>query len=86
MDFIDDWRNTGQDEYLMGVTLVFKKYTTYSESWNHDHCEFCMAKFSVLIPNCLTEGYNTEDNYRWICKECFEDFKEHFKWKITNQE
>lgn len=85
MDFIEDWRNTGQEDYLMGVKLFLKKYTTYREGWDHDHCEFCMAKFSVLIADCFTEGYATEDDYRWICKQCFEDFKEHFKWETTIQ-
>lgn len=82
MEFTNDWRNRGQEDYLMGVKISFKKYTTYSESWDHDHCEFCHAKFSVLIPGCLIEGYATEDDYRWICPECFGDFKEHFKWEV----
>jgi hypothetical protein len=86
MDFINDWRNTGQDEYLKAVKLFFKKYTTYREGWDHDHCEFCMAKFSILIPDCLNEGYATVDDYRWICNKCFEDFKEHFKWDVATQE
>jgi hypothetical protein len=30
----------------------------------------------------LQEGYATEDNYRWICEECFEDFKDLFDWKV----
>lgn len=33
----DDWR-VGQHEYLKGISLVFKAYTTYSPTWDHDHC------------------------------------------------
>jgi hypothetical protein len=36
--------------WLMGVKLYPIGYKTYREGWDHDHCEFCMAKFSVLIP------------------------------------
>ncbi len=82
MDFSEDWRNTGQDAYLTGVKLFFKKYTIYREEWDHDHCAFCGIKFSLSIPGCLTEGYATADDYRWICPECFEDFREHFKWDV----
>ena len=83
MDFIEDWRCTGEETWLMGIKLYPKRYKTYRDGWDHDHCEFCMAKFSVLIPDCLTEGWATEDDYRWICKDCFEDFKDHFKWQVV---
>jgi hypothetical protein len=35
----------GQEEYLKGAVLVRKPYRAYSETWEHDHCEFCFAKF-----------------------------------------
>ncbi len=79
----NDWRLTGQEKYLKGVTLYWREYTRWSESWDHDHCEFCWAEFTVEDhPDVLHEGYTTEDEYRWICKKCFEDFKEIFAWKI----
>lgn len=79
----DDWRLQGQEDYLMGIKLRFEKYKAYSEKWDHDHCEFCWQEFRVSCdPDLETEGYTTEDNYRWICKKCFEDFKEMFKWAI----
>jgi len=31
-------------------------------------------------PDVLTEGYSTEDGYRWICKTCFADFRDRFGW------
>jgi hypothetical protein len=66
-----DWRLTGQETYLKGVSLVRKPYRAYSGQWEHDHCEFCTAKFmdaayseahSTFIeehPEVLTEGYAT---------------------------
>ncbi len=82
----NDWRLTGQEKYLKGVTLYWRIYTRSSESWDHDHCEFCWAKFMVEDhPDVLHEGYTTEDEYRWICKKCFEDFKGIFDWKIRDE-
>ncbi len=80
----NDWRLTNQEKYLKDVILRWKKYTKYREGWEHDHCEFCWAKFMESDdPEVLKEGYATEDKYRWICKQCFEDFKELFQWKVV---
>ena len=54
-----------------------------TRSGTHDHCFFCWAKFSVKDgPETLDEGYSTEDEYRWICSTCFEDFKDRFHWTV----
>ena len=77
-----DWRLTNQEEYLKEVALQWKKYTPYRAGWEHDHCEFCWSEFSEDDkPDILHEGYTTEDNYRWICKLCYEDFKKMYHWK-----
>ena len=64
-----DWRLQGQEEYLQGATLLRTRYKAWSEDWEHDHCEFCWAKFmdprfsaqhAQFIgehPEVLTEGY-----------------------------
>jgi hypothetical protein len=31
----------------------------------------------------LTEGYATEDNYRWICPSCFRDLKDEMGWTLA---
>ena len=41
----DDWRLRGQEDYLQGATLLLKAYRAWSVDWEHDHCEFCWAKF-----------------------------------------
>ena len=69
----NDWRRQGQELFLNKVKLVKQNYKPYREGWEHDNCEFCGAKFS-LLENDLKEGYTTLDNYHWICNDCFSDF------------
>jgi len=66
-----DWRLTGQESYLQGAELVWKRYRARSESWEHDQSEFCWAKIMdpavsearrqhiEAHPDVLTEGYTT---------------------------
>ena len=77
-----DWRLQGQENYLFAKKLVFKTYSDKSLKSDHDHCEFCGDKFSELIPERLKSGYTTENNYHWICSECFTEFKDKFQWTI----
>ena len=37
-------------------------------------------------PDALCEGYCTEDQYHWVCKDCFEDFKKQFQWNVAEDE
>ena len=73
----NDWRLKNQQKYL-NVPLVWKHYKAPRPSWDHDHCSFCWEKFSDNIPDTLSEGYATGDAYYWVCKECYEDFKDMF--------
>ncbi len=75
---MEDWRITNQHQYLDGVTLVWDHYST-DDAWDHDHCELCWAKF----PEDESAGYRTRDSRHWICKRCFEDFKEDFSWTVA---
>jgi hypothetical protein len=77
-----DWRLAGQERYLKGVTLYWRKVSLASVS-DHEHCEFCGAKF-MAGDGGLHEGFTTENNYRWVCRPCFEDFRELFQWTIGN--
>jgi len=80
----DDWRLTGQDGYLLFAQL---KEVIPSEHLSklddpklfHEHCEFCMDKIEEQ-PN--KKCYCTMNNYRWICEEDFDDFKDMFKFKL----
>jgi hypothetical protein len=81
----NDWRLRKQERYLEGAVLVRRQYRRYAPnpSWDHDHCEFCWAKFMVEdFAGVLHEGYCTVDDYRWICEQCFTDFKDRFGWSV----
>ena len=82
----DDWRlGRGQEKFLKGRKLVKISYFRFSETWDHEHCEFCWAKFSECEGD-LHEGYVTaDDRESWICAECFDDFKEMFQWKLIEK-
>ena len=77
----DDWRIQGQEQYLHGVKLVLRNYSPPSAEWDHDHCAFCGAKFS-LNDGDLKNGYSTEDGYHWVCNQCFNDFLHVFNWHV----
>ena len=36
-------------------------------------------------PEILREGYATQDEYRWVCQTCFNDFKDLFEWTVSTQ-
>ena len=78
-----DWRLQGQENYLKGVKLIARVYNAV-KGWDHDHCEFCGAKFSNNEGD-LHQGYSTVDSYHWICKDCFNDFKDQFEWTIDSE-
>jgi len=82
----DDWRLTGQEKYLKGVTLVHRRYRQYKENpnWDHDHCAFCWIEFCLEgCSGSIQEGYATQDDYHWICPKCFVDFKDRFQWAVV---
>ena len=86
MSGASDWRLTNQEGYLRGVALVWRSYAPTSRNNDHEHCEFCFAKFMLgNEPDTLQEGYATLDGYRWICKQCFNDFAAMFAWQVVGQ-
>ncbi len=81
----DDWRLTNQLSYLKNASLTWRAYSPASPENDHDHCEFCFAKFMVgELPDTLAEGYCTADRYHWVCKTCFADFSEIFIWRLAD--
>ena len=93
MPAADDWRRSGQEEYLPpGTEFARRPYRAYREDWDHDHCEFCWATLveagspASKRDESLTEGYATTDHhpkgadYHWVCPACFEDFSEELGW------
>ena len=80
---MSDWRLQAQERFLKGVALHRTRYRPYREGWDHDHCEFCSAKFSQQLGD-LNQGYATTDGYRWVCERCYLDFKDAFAWKVCS--
>lgn len=76
-----DWRIRNQRRYLMGASFALRPFEP-TERDDHDHCEFCTAKFS-RAPGDLREGYVSYANeyVYWVCPECYRDFEEEFKWR-----
>lgn len=80
-----DWRLTNQMAYMKAATLAWRTYVPPSESWDHDHCEFCFAKFlpAPAGPDVEVAGYVTlDDSERWVCKRCFDNFRDLFAWNV----
>ena len=76
---------------LQGLTLHFRRYTRWSESWDHDHCVACWAKFAEFDgPEILHEGYATGpdyvhgENYAWVCPRCFYDLQRALEWRAAH--
>ena len=76
---------------LKGVRFQFRRYTRWSETWDHDHCAGCWAKFMESQPNTLHEGYTTCEDYEhgacytWVCSECFELLKDELGWTLASE-
>ena|SRR5665213_2304878 len=83
-----DWRLQGQERYLQGVALLHRDYPRCQKNvdWDRDHCAFCWGNFMVEdLPDVLHAGYCTEDEYHWICEQCFKDFRDQFCWRVLSE-
>jgi hypothetical protein len=83
----DQWR-IDNAHHLAGLYLHFRRYTRWSESWDHDHCAACWAKFAEYDgPEIVHEGYATGPDYprgadyEWVCPECFTDLAGILGWR-----
>ena len=76
-----DWRLRSQATYLKGLRFERADWMP-GEASDHEHCEFCWAKFAdaSLVQDALPWGYATADRYYWVCASCFDDFRTDFQW------
>lgn len=77
----NDWRLTNQMNYLYRKVLKKQAFKVYRDGWEHEHCEFC----SKRIDKNTKVAYSSENNYYWICKKCYEDFKNLFEWTVQGE-
>lgn len=80
---MEDWRLNGQERYLYGAQIKRMKFCNKATKSDHEHCEFCFEKISDHTDT-IHEAYCTEDEYYWICDNCYNDFKSIFHWKLIN--
>jgi hypothetical protein len=82
----DDWRLMGQERYLHGAVVRWAPWWPIREGWDHDHCEFCKVHLADHLleddPDTQLEGFVTEDGLHWICRLCFEDFRDRFAFSL----
>jgi hypothetical protein len=75
-----------------GLKPQFRHYVRWSETWDHDHCAACWAKFAEFDgPDIQHEGYAIRDDYptgacyEWVCRACFADLKGDMRWAIARE-
>jgi hypothetical protein len=86
----DDWRLDFAKRHLQGASCRWKKWYPASETWDHDHCAGCWAKF-CLHDNCeshqegyaVTAGYKWGEDYEWVCASCFDALKDNLGWTVV---
>lgn len=78
----DDWRLlTPSIDKLRHKNFIYNQFKIKKDKWDHEHCEFCNAKFSENRGD-LNFGYSTEDEYYWVCEKCFQDFQDLLDFKL----
>ena len=82
----EDWRLFQYDGFLDGETFSLEKFISSYEN-DHKHCCFCQQIITDLpIEDADHEGYRAFSpklGYDiWVCKECFNEFKNRFDFKL----
>ena len=77
----DDWRIMGQEGYLLKKHLQHRRFDRELCIEDFDQCEFCWAVFDKDKTH-PEKAYYEPINKRWICEQCYTDFKEYFFWSI----
>ncbi len=80
----DDWRIRRQGDYLKGKTFYFHEFAQWSDTWDHEHCEFCWRSFSDQDGD-EHNGYSTLDDFTWVCPQCFNDFKDVYSFNLLSE-
>ncbi len=64
--------------FLIGKQFVYKVFTL-RRIGDHEHCNMCGEEFSG-IEKSPKWGYGAMDGIGWLCSECFNEYKEEYKW------
>ena len=88
----DDWRLDSPGADLAGHTFRWAEWTRPTETWDHDHCEFCWAKITDL-PKPVTDGHlyfkcawvtlDQSGTGHWVCPTCLRELASHFDLRTS---
>lgn len=73
-----EWE-TKTKNYLYDKRIEKKDYPTNLE---HTHCELCWARFGNYAGD-LKQGYYECESQSWICENCYNIFREYFRWTTS---
>jgi hypothetical protein len=51
--------------------------------WDHDHCDFCWAKFMDSSAGYTPAPRHERFGSVWVCPACFDDLRERFGWSVV---
>lgn len=84
----NDWRLIGYNGNLNGQTFKYALFKS-TKSNDHEHCIFCSIKITdldIISEETYKDGYfssNIKTNQiNWVCKDCFNEFKSKFDFKL----
>jgi hypothetical protein len=64
-----------------GATVLYK---AAPPDLAYDHCELCWRTFTPRIwPETLRWGYATVDDRHWLCPDCFDELKDHYRLNLV---
>lgn len=76
---------------LVGATLRWKRYRSWSVSWLTGRCELCGAGFTEGGSPGLNSGYAVvgggpagQDDYLWICAVCYDTSRDRCCWTVLD--
>jgi hypothetical protein len=76
---------------LVGATLRWKRYRSWTASWLPGQCEFCGTQFTEGGAPGLNSGYSVvgggpadQDDYMWICAICYDLRRDQFCWTVLD--
>jgi hypothetical protein len=76
---------------LVGATLRWKRYRSWTSNRPAGRCELCGAQFTEGGRPGLNSGYSvigggpaSQDDHRWICAICYDLRRDHFCWTVLD--
>ena len=78
----DDWRLIDEHTELIGLPLQHRTFDRTICIEDYDECSFCYAQFDKDDAYRPKKAYYCAEKHCWICEKCFDDFNEHFHWKV----